>query len=50
MPGMVLTPMRFKVPCRRLSSVEPVLWTAFFFLQSRASGGEKMCESGEERE
>jgi len=50
MPGMVLTPMRFKVPCRRLSSVEPVLWTAFFFLQSRASGGEKMCESRGKRE
>lgn len=50
MPGMVLTPIRFKVPCKRLSSVEPVLWTAFFFLQGRVWGeGERMCESGEER-
>lgn len=32
MPGMVFTPNRFKVFCSLLSSVEVVLWTAFFFL------------------
>jgi hypothetical protein len=33
MPGIVLTPRRLRVFCKRLSSVLVVLWTAFFFLQ-----------------
>ena len=33
MPGMVFTPRRLSVFCNRLSSVEVVLCTAFFFLQ-----------------
>ena len=33
MPGMVFTPSRFSVLCSRLSSVEVVLCTAFFFLR-----------------
>ncbi len=32
MPGMVFTPSRFNVFCSRLSSVDVVLCTAFFFL------------------
>ena len=35
MPGMVLTLRRFRVFCSRLSSVEFVLWTAFFFLHTQ---------------
>ena len=31
-PGIVLTPNLFSVFCSLLSSVEVVLWTAFFFL------------------
>ena len=34
-PGMVFTPSRFSVLCNLLSSVEVVLWTAFFFLPPR---------------
>ena len=33
MPGMVFTPSRLRVLCNLLSSVEVVLWTAFFFLE-----------------
>ncbi len=36
MPGMVFTPSRFSVFCRRLSSVEVVLCTAFFLLHAAA--------------
>lgn len=32
MPGIVFTPNRFSVFCNLLSSVDVVLWTAFFFL------------------
>ncbi|GIL89354.1 hypothetical protein Vretifemale_17179, partial [Volvox reticuliferus] len=32
MPGIVFTPRRFRVFCNRLSSVDVVLCTAFFFL------------------
>ena len=33
MPGIVFTPSLLRVFCSRLSSVDVVLWTAFFFLQ-----------------
>lgn len=33
MPGMVFTPSLFRVFCKRLSSVDVVLCTAFFFLR-----------------
>ena len=38
MPGMVFTPRRLSVFCNRLSSVEVVLCTAFFFLQGTRAG------------
>jgi hypothetical protein len=37
MPGIVFTPILFKVLWRRLSSVVVVLWTAFFFLPTVSS-------------
>lgn len=37
MPGIVFTPNLFRVFCNLLSSVDVVLWTAFFFLHCHSS-------------
>jgi hypothetical protein len=48
MPGMVFTPRRFSVFWSLLSSVDVVLWTAFFFLcvwGERGRGCVRVCVS-----
>lgn len=45
--GMVFTPSRLSVFCSRLSSVEAVLWTAFFFLCNHQPRVLARCPEGQ---